>query len=283
MKKQLIWMTAVCFVFLAGCTQVIDLTEEDEDIIAEYAAGELIYQYKVSKGLIEIEPPTMPTEAATEEPTQEETTAAEPAKEVSDMIPPLVKKDETETTAAPEGETTGAEGTTNPADPTEPDGPTMPVNPTRPDEPTKPVSDIHVSSNIGSDVGMASLMQALQVSGVEISVLGYTVEDRYPTEAYALSVEADAGHKLLVVEYDVWNSEDADIVMEIHPDDATIKAVINGTESIRSYRTMLKSDLLNMNGMKFAPGEAKVGVLMFRISDEQAENITSVQVKATAK
>lgn len=259
MKKQLIWMTAVCFVFLAGCTQVIDLTEEDEDIIAEYAAGELVYQYKLSKGLIEIEPPTMPTEAATEEPTQEETTAAEPEKEGLDTIPPLVKKDETETTAAPEGETTGADGPTNP------DG------------------DIHVSSNIGSDVGMASLMEALQVSGVEISVLGYTVEDRYPTEAYALSVEADAGHKFLVVEYDVWNSEDADVVMEIHPDDATIKAMINGTESIRSYKTILKSDLLNMNGMEFAPGEAKVGVLIFRISDEQAENITSVQVKATAK
>lgn len=271
MKKQLIWMTAVCFVFLAGCTQVIDLTEEDEDIIAEYAAGELVYQYKLSKGLIEIEPPTMPTEAATEEPTQEETTAAEPEKEGLDTIPPLVKKDETETTAAPEGETTGAEG------------PTKPVNPTNPADPTEPDGDIHVSSNIGSDVGMASLMEALQVSGVEISVLGYTVEDRYPTEAYALSVEADAGHKFLVVEYDVWNSEDADVVMEIHPDDATIKAMINGTESIRSYKTILKSDLLNMNGMEFAPGEAKVGVLIFRISDEQAENITSVQVKATAK
>ncbi|MCM1468503.1 MAG: hypothetical protein NC086_10160 [Alistipes sp.] len=265
MKKQLLWLMAACSVLLAGCTQVIDLTEEEEDIIAEYAVGELMYQYKISKGLIEVEPPTLPTEAATEEATQEETTAAEPETQEVETIPMIVKKDETETTA-PDG---------NPTDPTDANGETTAAD--------GPEDNVHASSNIGSDVGMASLMEALQVSGVELSVLGYTVEDRYPTEEYALSVEADGKHKLLVVEYDVWNSEDTNAVMEINPDNATIKATINGTENVNIYRTILKSDLSNMNGMEFEPGEAKVGVLIFRISDELAENITSVQVKATAK
>lgn len=271
MKKQLLWIMAACSVFFTGCTQVIDLTEEEEDIIAEYAAGQLVYQYKISKGLIELEPPTEPTEAVTEpeSSTQEETTAAPDQQEV-ETIPPIVKREETETTA-PEG------GTTEPTQATEP------ANPTEPNGSTKPNGDIHTSDNIGSTVGMASLMEALQVKGVELSVLGYTVEDRYPTEAYALSVEADAGHKLLVVEYDVWNSEDTDAVMEINPDNAIVRATINGTEQINVYKTILKSDLYNMNGVQFAPGEAKVGVLIFRISDEMAENITSVQVKASAK
>lgn len=271
MKKQLLWIMAACSVFFTGCTQVIDLTEEEEDIIAEYAAGQLVYQYKISKGLIELEPPTEPTEAVTEpeSPTQEETTAAPDQQEV-ETIPPIVKREETETTA-PEG------GTTEPTQATEP------ANPTEPNSPTEPNGDIHTSDNIGSTVGMASLMEALQVKGVELSVLGYTVEDRYPTEAYALSVEADAGHKLLVVEYDVWNSEDTDAVMEINPDNAIVRATINGTEQVHIYKTILKSDLYNMNGVQFAPGEAKVGVLIFRISDEMAENITSVQVKASAK
>lgn len=283
MKKQLLWIMAACSVFFAGCTQVIDLTEEEEDIIAEYAAGQLVYQYKVSKGLIEIEPPTEPTEAATESetPAPEETTAAQ--EQEIETIPPIVKGGETETTA-PEGGTTNPEQPTNPTEPTQPDGSTNPEGPTEPNSPTGPDGDnIHVSDNIGSSVGMASLMEALQVKGVELSVLGYTVEDRYPTEAYALSVEADRGHKLLVVEYDVWNSEDADVIMEINPDNAIVKATINGTDNVNVYKTILKSDLYNMNGMQFAPGEAKVGVLIFRISNEMAENITSVQVKATAK
>lgn len=258
---------------------MIDLTEEEEDIIAEYAAGQLVYQYKVSKGLIEIEPPTMPTEETTEPetPAQEETTAA-PEQEI-ETIPPIVKTEETETTA-PEGETVTSE---QPVEPTQPANPTEPNGPTNPNDSTDPNGDIHTSDNIGSSVGMASLMEALQVKGVELSVLGYTVEDRYPTEAYALSVEADAGHKLLVVEYDVWNSEDADAIMEINPDNAIVKATINGTDNVNIYKTILKSDLYNMNGVQFAPGEAKVGVLIFRISNELAENITSVQVKATAK
>lgn len=253
MKKYFLWILAVCFVFLPACTQVIDLTEEEEDIIAEYAAGELVYQYKISKGIIEIEQTIEPETSAQEEQTQpvQETTAAPQEEET---IPQIVKKDEDETAPTEEGAT--AEETTE---------------------------DIHASGSIGSDAGMAGFMEALQVSGVELSVLSYSIEDKYPTEAYAFSVEAEKGHKLLVVEYDVWNSEDTDAVMEIHPDSAVIKATINGTDSVNILTTMLKSDLQNMNGTQFGPGEAKVGVLIFHISDEKAENITSVQVKATAK
>lgn len=253
MKKYFLWILAICLVFLSACTQVIDLTEEQEDIIAQYAAGELVYQYKTSKGIIELEQETTVNQNASEEyQQQEETTAA--VQEEEQIIPQIVKKDDTHSDAVPEGETSS--GT---------------------------VSDIQISSNTGSDVGMASLMEALQVSGVELSVLGYSIEDRYPTEAYTFSVEAEEGHKLLVVEYDVWNSEDTQAVMEIHPENAVIKAVLNGTDSVSVLTTMLNSDLQNMNDMQFEPGEAKVGVLLFHISDETADNITSVQVKAAAK
>lgn len=254
MKRYILWILAVCFIFLSACTQVIDLTEEQEDIIAQYAAGEMIYQYKISKGIIEIEQIIEPetSVSAQEEQTKpvQETTAA-PQEEGT--IPQIVKKDDTDSAGVPEDETASE------------------------------ASDIQISSNTGSDVGMESLMEALQVSGVELSVLGYSIEDKYPTEAYAFSVEAEKGHKLLVIEYDVWNSEDTETVMEIHSENAAVKAVINGTDSVSVLTTMLKSDLQNMNGTQFAPGEAKVGVLIFHISDEKAENITSVQVKAAAK
>lgn len=252
MKKYILWILAVCAVSLSACTKVIDLTEEQEDIIAEYAAGELVFQYKVSKGIIEPEQETMTGQSnPVEEEQPEETTAAQQQEET---IPQIAKNDGNE--AAENGEGTVTDNSPG---------------------------DIQTSSNTGSNVGMDNLMEVLQVSGVELSVLGYSVEDRYPTEAYALSVEAEEGHKLLVVEYDVWNSEDTDAVMEIHTENAVIKATLNGTDSVNVLTTLLKSDLQNMNGTQFAPGEAKVGVFLFHISDETAENITSVQVKATAK
>ncbi len=253
MKRYLLGILAVCFLFLSACGKVIDLTEEEEDIIAEYAADKLVYQYKVSKGMIELEPETMESESASVEDVQpEETTTAQ--QEEAETIPQIVQNDDTDQETVPEGETD-------------------PEN----------TPDIQTSSNTGSDVGMAALMEALQVSGVELSVLGYSIVDRYPTEAYALSVEAEEGHKLLVVEYDVWNSEDTDAVMEIHTENASIKAIINGTDTENPITTLLKSDLQNMNGTQFAPGEAKVGVLIFHISDEEAADVTSVQVKAAAK
>ncbi|MDD6571658.1 MAG: hypothetical protein PUF12_04615 [Thermoflexaceae bacterium] len=232
MKRKVISVLLIFAFLLSGCTSVTELTSEEEDLIAEYAAGMMIKKYKESKGIIttpDNQPVISETEAGTKNNTEEEIPSA--------------------TGNAVENET----------------------------------GDFFEDETISSQTAVSTLEEVLNVKGVEISVIGYSVEERYPTEELSFSVEASTGHKLLVVEYDVWNSVDADAVMELDAKNVAIRAVINGSTKVNVFKTMLKNDLLNMNGVKFAPGEAKTGVLIFNISDELAENLTSVDVSATVK
>lgn len=232
MRRKVISVLLIFAFLLSGCTSVIELTSEEEDLIAEYAAGMMIKKYKESKGIIttsDNKPVISETEAGTKNNTEEEIPSA--------------------TGNAVENET----------------------------------GDSLVDETVSSQTAVSTLEEVLNVKGVEISVIGYSVEERYPTEEFSFSVEASAGHKLLVVEYDVWNSVDADAVMELDTKNVAIRAVINGSTKVNVFKTMLKNDLLNMNGVQFAPGEAKTGVLIFNISDELAENLTSVDVSANVK
>lgn len=226
-KRKIISVLLILTFLLSGCDSVIQLTSEEEDLIAEYAAGMMIKKYKENNGIIppaKSEPAMPETEAGTE-------TGTEAGTENQTAVPPDVFENET----------------------------------------------------VGNLPAASTLEQVLNVRGVELTVLGYSVEERYPTEELAFSVEASEGHKLLVVEYDVWNSVDADAVMELDAENVVIRAVVNKSSRVNVFKTMLKNDLLNMNGTEFAPGEAKIGVLIFNVSDELAENITSVDVSAAVK
>lgn len=246
MKKKIFSILLIASMMLSGCTSVIELTAEQENLVAEYAAGLVIKAYKESEGII---------------PVLEEEEVTEP---------------QYQTTTKPQESQTGAsQGMTQPGDQ---NGTKVPPESSGDITITTPTED----AGFVQDSGI-TLMEVLNVEGVELSMMGYSVEDKYPLDDFAFVVEATAGHKLLVVEYDVWNSVDANSVMKLDAKNAVIKAVINGSDKVSVYKTMLKDDLLNMNDLEFAPGEAVTGVLIFQITDEMAANITSVDVTATTK
>lgn len=237
MKKKLFSILLITSMLFSGCTSVIELTEEQENLVAEYSAGLVIKAYKESQGIIPVVKDEQPTESMTQAPTKPQET--KPNNQDETNVPPATSGDMLNNTTPTEEEFIQDSGIT--------------------------------------------LMEVLDVEGVELSMLGYSVEEKYPLDDFAFSVEAPAGHKLLVVEYDVWNSVDAGSVMKLNPDNAVIKAIINGSDKVNVYKTMLKNDLLNMNDLEFAPGEAVTGVLIFKIKDEVATEITSVNITATPK
>ena len=248
MKKRILSVLLCMALVVSGCSSVIELTSEEENLVAEYAAGVVIKKYKESKGLI--------TDTKKEEQTNTDNTAKEN---------PTIS----ETMGSENGisETTGT-------------GSGLTENNGQTDGST---SGLPADGNAGPEDSARALEQVLKIQGVELSYLGYSVEDKYPVEEFSFGVEAGNKHKLLVVEYDVWNSVDSDAVMEVDATHAVIKAQINGSSSVNVYKTMLNNDLMNMNGSTFTPGEAKTGVLIFRITDEMAENITSVNINVTEK
>jgi hypothetical protein len=202
---------------LSGCTQIIELTNEEEDLVAEYAAGRMINYYRECTGEI---------------PKASETVSAE--QNTSDQQ-----------TADNQNQSAG-------------------------------------QSQEGMEVSN-TLEDLLNISGVELSLVGYSVNDKYPTDEYSFSVEAPSGYKLLVVEYELKNNSAVDTVIGVDASHASIKALVNNTESAAMYRTMLKSDITNMDGTSVKAGESVTGVLIFRIKEDLAENVNSVDVSVTAR
>ena len=217
---------------MTGCTTVVELTNEEEDLIAEYAAGTMIEAYDEYVHRFDI-PVTTPN---SQNPTE----------------PVVTPQNPTETqTQAPTGENE-----------------TPAVVP----ETTAPVED-----------GAQKLVESLGITGVEVTELGYFMADKYPQEAFAFTVEASAGKQLLVMEYDVWNSVDAQSTMTVDVEDAIIRAVINGEKKVTVFKTLLKNDIMNMDGKVFEPGQAETAVLVFLVDDEVAADITTVDIEISKK
>lgn len=226
---------------LTGCTSIIEMTSDEEELIAEYAADSVIEHYHSVREQQRNKYKVHPVEEV--KPTQE-TSAPK------------------ETQPAATDSSSAVESTTESDEPGTVPGMVDDTNP---------------------EYSIEALEKALALEGVELSMLGYTVEERYPNDPYALAVDATAGYKLLVVEYDVWNSTDASSIMKVDASKAIIKAVVNGSDQISLFKTMLKQDIMNMNDVEFAAGEAKSGVLIFRIPEALVDHISSIQVQAKEK
>lgn len=231
-KKSLI-LVIMSVVMLSGCSSVIDLTSEEEDLIAEYAAGVVAEAY------------------------QEYRNRFNTVGNSSNVIIPTV---------------------TEPA--TEPATQNTPIGQENPTVPTEPGN---VSTGDSDTDSTAKLVQNLEITGVEVTMLGFDVYEKYPEGAYAFTVDAASGKKLLVVEYDVWNSVDAPATMNVNTEDAVIKAIINDSKSVAVHKTLLNNDIMNMNNKDFEPGQAETGVLIFMIDDEVAAEIETVDIEVTKK
>ncbi len=210
---------------MTGCASVVELTNEEEDLIAEYAAGTMISAYEEYMHRFDI-PVSAP----------------------------------------------GSQTPTEPA--------VTPQTPTQGTETETPAVVPETSAPVVEDSAQ-SLVESLEITGVEITELGYFMADKYPEEAFAFTVEAPAGKQLLVVEYDAWNSVDAQSTMTVNAEDAIIRAVINGEKKVTVFKTLLRNDIMNMNEKVFEPGQAETAVLIFLVDDEMAADISSVEVVVT--
>lgn len=223
MIKKIIPAIILISFALTGCVSVYTLTTEEEDLIAEYAAGAAIRKFKEVYGFIDY----IPDNSQSNNDTGNNMDISEDGMEASD------------------------------------------INGSATDETN---ADTDVELNV-ADIG-----SLLNITGVELEYTGYSVEDRYPVEEYSFSTEAGEGHKLIVVRYDVWNSVDADETMKIDTEDVIVRAQINNSGYVNATKTLLNNDILNMDGTKFAPGEVKEGVIIFRVTDEEAENIVTFDI-----
>ncbi len=126
-----------------------------------------------------------------------------------------------------------------------------------------------------------SATQLLQIEPLTIAYTGYEICDSYPEdggEDLYFSMEAGAGKKLLVLQISVTNPGQEQVEFDtLHKQDIKYRVMLNGTDRHQVMLTMLDNDFSAMDSM-IDPGETVQTVLVAEVSDETAQQITSVDL-----
>lgn len=155
-------------------------------------------------------------------------------------------------------------------------------------EPTLGVSDNAVEADAAPESGMEnketaqiSATQLLQIEPLTIAYTGYEICDSYPEqggEDLYFSMEAGAGKKLLVLQVAVTNPGQEQVEFDtMHKQNIKYRVMLNGTDRHQVMLTMLDNDFSAMDIM-IDPGETMQTVLLAEVSEETAQQITSVDL-----
>ncbi len=229
MKKLTLAALCIVGVFaLSGCGDKVSLTNEQNDMIAEYVAGTLLKhsydnEWKYTK-LNSAEASKYNTKATTSAGTVKQTTAT----------------GSSATTSA-----TSASGTTSIASAT-----------------TK----------------ASSLSEALGLSGVEVSYKDISINDRYPTEAYAVCVPADSGCKVVAVEFTIKNTGSSSVTATTKSSSVTMKLSM-GSGTYNQYKSMLKNDICGLDGVSIKAGESYTAAAIFQVPEASAVKSSDMKLE----
>lgn len=247
MKKKLFSCVILLLsLFFVGCAKVIDLTDEESKMIAEYAGG-LLLKYdrnidsKYEKGLFEAEVAALnSTEAVIEVST--ESTA-------------------TETEASTEA---GKRNTEN----------VITEEPVDAENVSGIVSDAAVDFNIAEFLGE---------NNINIRYSYYMLLDTYPSydkDGVYIEIEAQSGYKLLVLKFELENKTNDNQYIDLYSKDASYSIIINDSKRAKQMLTILLDDMYTYQNTLEASSREEI-VLIYQVSAELTGNIDDLKLKIT--
>lgn len=130
---------------------------------------------------------------------------------------------------------------------------------------------------------MSDLAAAMNLDGITISYSGYTLGKNYPEESDTLSVRAISGKNIVAVEFNLKNTTGSNIVCNTAPLGVVMKLSVNGGAGVAEYATMLKNDLNTLSDVTIAPGEDYKAVVLFMISEKNAEEVSSLTLSLSGQ
>ncbi len=231
--------------FAVGCEKTIDLTDEENRIIAEYAA-ELLLKYDRnldSKYYDSIE------KMATEDIFKQE---------------PVTEKNTEDNTTV---ETT-TEGNNN--DVQLPEKSTESSTETSTGQEKKDVIDAR-EFDLGSFMGL---------SGISIKYSHYMIADSYPSydkDGVYIEIEAPDGYKLLVLKFDIENLANQSQNVDLYALDMGYYIIVNDEKTAKQMLTILLDDLYTYQ-KELGKGDKEEAVLIFQMSDSVARYVTNLKL-----
>lgn len=245
-KRRLLAGLIACGIFVTtGCGQVIDLTDEENHLIAEYAAELLLkydrnYDTRYNPDELEDTTETMTETDATTEATTEVVSTTEAAT--------------TEQDAPADGQTTQAQ----------------------------PVTDEAVKENIGatvdSDFDIAAFVGESRIS---VRYAYYMVVDSYPSydqDGMYIEVQAPEGYKLLVLKFEVENKTNEEQAVDLYNKDVNYNIVVDNSRTTKQMLTILADDLYTYDKTIQASSREEA-VLLYTVSDSVANKWTDLKLQ----
>ena len=245
-KRRLLAGLIACGIFVTtGCGQVIDLTDEENHLIAEYAAELLLkydrnYDTRYNPDELEDTTETMTETDATTEATTEVVSTTEAAT--------------TEQDAPADGQTTQAQ----------------------------PVTDEAVKEDIGatvdSDFDIASFVGESRIS---VRYAYYMVVDSYPSydqDGMYIEVQAPEGYKLLVLKFEVENKTNEEQAVDLYNKDVNYNIVVDNSRTTKQMLTILADDLYTYDKTIQASSREEA-VLLYTVSDSVANKWTDLKLQ----
>lgn len=139
---------------------------------------------------------------------------------------------------------------------------------------TAPVSNSSTITDIADTVGL---------EGVSIVYSNHMFTDQYPSqdqEGSFISLDADPGYKLLILEFNITNQTDEDLEMDLLHAHIDYQLVVNDVKAAKPMLTILMDDLNTLQSVVPAEGEEKA-VLIFQISEGMVEQVESLNLQVT--
>lgn len=245
-KRRLLAGLIACGIFVTtGCGQVIDLTDEENHLIAEYAAELLLkydrnYDTRYNPDELEDTTETMTETDATTEATTEMVTTTEAVT--------------TEQDVPADGQTTQAQ----------------------------PVTDEAVKEDIGatvdSDFDIAAFVGESRIS---VRYAYYMVVDSYPSydqDGMYIEVQAPEGYKLLVLKFEVENKTNEDQAVDLYNKDVNYNIVVDNSRTTKQMLTILADDLYTYDKTIQASSREEA-VLLYTVSDSVANKWTDLKLQ----
>lgn len=124
--------------------------------------------------------------------------------------------------------------------------------------------------------GGVTLTEALAVPGLEFSYKDYSVSNNYKQGEY-FSLDAAEGNTFVILNVNMTNTGTEAVSCDLLGKQPIFTLKINEEAGVKNEVTMLENDLSTYIGT-LEPGQTAAGILLFEVSAETAESISSIQL-----
>ncbi len=238
-------IAASMLIVLGGCSNAdvqTGLSTEDEELVAEYAAGVLMKYSSDQNGGLGTYVPEKPAPAVSEN------TAMQPA--------PVEEVPDEPAEVPEQGDDVNVDDA--------------------PNEVTEDVADVSEAADAGTNG--AAICEAIGISGFDMAYKGYETADVYPDPGEAelsFSMQAAEGKKLLVVHFDITNPDGSDKECSVLDNAIKFRILINEKDRVNEQMTILLNDLKSFSDT-IPAGQTVDTVLVFEVDNDVAGSISSL-------